>query len=76
MAEKNQVDLDLDDITKKADRLKLRGKDREDYIHKHMVGFGYKAKRTYFQPEDDDEDNGGGFFGRRRRRDDDDDDDV
>ncbi len=75
--EKSKVDMDLEQVTKNADRLKLRGTDREEYIHRHMRGYGYKSRRAYFAPEDEDERTGGGFFGggRKRRRDDEDDED-
>ena len=74
MAEKSPADKDLAATEAAADRLGLKGKDRTEYIHKHMTGFGYKSKRTYFRDDDDDSD-GGGFFGRSRRRNSDDDDD-
>jgi hypothetical protein len=70
----DEATLDLKNVTAAAERLKLKGRDKADYIHKHMVGYGYKANRTYTKPDDDDDNCGGGFFGRRRRDDDDDDD--
>lgn len=72
MADKSEADQDYEHVVTLADRLGLKGRDREDYIHKHMTGFGYKAKRTYHKPEDDDK-RSGGFFGRSRDDDDDDD---
>ena len=57
---------DLTHVTGMADRLKLKGKPRQDYIHKHMVGLGFKPRVTYDPPgagdDDDDEDDGSGFF--------------
>ncbi len=75
MADKDEATLDLESVTKAAERLKLTGKDKAEYIHKHMVGYGYKANRTYSKPDNDDS-SGGGFFGRSRRSNDDDDDDF
>lgn len=72
--EKSKADTDLEAVTAQANRMKLTGKDRERYIHEHMTRYGYKAKRTYYEPEDDDDNSGGGFFGRRRRSEGDDDD--
>jgi len=74
MAEKSQAETDYETVVANAKRLKLTGRDRDDYIHKHMTGYGYKSRRTYFQPEED-ESSGGGFFGNRSRRDRDDEDD-
>jgi hypothetical protein len=72
--DEDEATTDLTSVTKAAERLKLKGREKAEYIHKHMVGFGYKASRTYSKP-DDDESDGGGFFSRRSRRDSDDDDD-
>jgi hypothetical protein len=48
---------DYDYVTKMADRLKLKGKDRETYIHDHMTGLGYKAKVSYAKDDEGDGDN-------------------
>lgn len=72
--EKSDADKDLAAVTAQADRLKLTGKDRSEYIHRHMTGFGYKSRRSYFTPDEDDS-SGGGFFGRGRRTGEDDEDD-
>ena len=72
--DEDEAAIDLKSVTAAAERLKLKGREKAEYIHKHMVGYGYKASRTYSKPDDDDSD-GGGFFGRRRSRDNDDDDD-
>jgi hypothetical protein len=69
--QENTPESDLAAVKAQAKRLGLTGKDREEYIHKHMTGFGYRAKRTYVVPEDSDSRRGSGFFGRS----DDDDDD-
>jgi hypothetical protein len=73
MPEKSAADKDLESVTAAADRLGLKGKDRTEYIHKHMTGYGYRSRRTYYEPDDDDS-GGGGFFGRGRRDRDDDED--
>lgn len=70
----DEATIDLKNVSAAAERLKLKGREKAEYIHKHMVGYGYKANRTYSKPTDDDS-SGGGFFGRSKRRDDDDDDD-
>ena len=74
----NDDDL-MDAVTGMADRLKLKGSERQKYIHEHMTRGGYKAIPNYVKAEEDeDEDKGSGFFGgggrsRRRSRDDDND---
>lgn len=72
--EKDEATMDLEAVTKAAERLGLKGRERGEYIHKHMTGYGYKSKRSYFRDEEDKK-SGGGFFSSSRRRDDDDDDD-
>lgn len=74
--DKDEATLDLEAVNKAADRLKLKGRDRSEYVHKHMTGYGYKSRRSYFRDEDDEGGSGGGFFARKSRRDDDDDDDF
>jgi hypothetical protein len=67
-------------VSRMADRLKLKGRERSKYIHDHMTGFGYRMVPSYVR--DDDEDSGESrFFGgsrgkssRSRRSGDDDDD--
>ena len=67
--DKTDAQKDYDQTAKQADRLKLKGKDRDEYIHRHMRGFGYRMVPSYVHPDDDDdEDEGGGFFKRSRRR--------
>jgi hypothetical protein len=77
MADKDD-DL-LESVTAMADRLKLKGKERSQYIHEHMTRSGYRAIPTYVKDNnDDDDDESTGFFGGKRRsrsRSDDDDDD-
>lgn len=70
------VERDEARIERMMDRLKLKGKDREDYKHDHMTGLGYRARRTYVERDADDEDSGKYRVRRSRRnsRDDDDDD--
>jgi hypothetical protein len=66
---------DLAAVRAAAKRLGLTGKDRDEYIHKHMTGFGYKSRRTYVVAPDSESRRGGGFFGSRNDDDDDDGDD-
>jgi hypothetical protein len=62
---KTQADLDLETVTSQAERIGLEDKDKDDFIHKLMTGFGYKAKRTYYQDEPETGGGGGGgFFSR------------
>ncbi len=56
MADKEDPN-DFETVTKMADRLKLKGKDRDSYIHDHMTGLGYKARVSYGKDDDDDNDN-------------------
>jgi hypothetical protein len=72
--DKDEATVDLESVTKAAERLGLKGRERGEYIHKHMTGYGYKSKRSYFR-EDEKDNRGGGFFSSSRKRDDDDDDD-
>jgi hypothetical protein len=64
-------DGDFESVSKMADRLKLKGKDREDYIHDHMTGLGYKARRTYFKGDDDDDGGKRRSWAGKRQNDDD-----
>lgn len=73
--EPTAVERDMERFSKIADRLKLKGKDRDEYIHDHMTGVGYRSKRTYVEKDDDDEGRTR-YSTRRRRRNDDDDDDL
>jgi hypothetical protein len=73
MPEKDEVTKDYDTVVAQAKRLNLTGADKDDYIHKHMRGYGYKSKRSYFKPKSEGS-SGGGFFGRSTDDDDDDDD--
>lgn len=59
-----------DAVADMADRLKLTGKERTQYIHEHMTRGGYKAVPNYVKndDDDDDEDRGSGFFGSSRSR--------
>lgn len=62
-----QDDL-LDRVTEMADRLKLDGSDRQQYIHEHMTRSGYRAEPHYVkdEPEEGEEESGkGGFFSSR-----------
>jgi hypothetical protein len=75
-------DDDLHDVVSGlADRYKLKGKDRDKFIHEHMTAGGYRAVPNYVpaDKDDDDDDSGPRWVGRSRRsrsrrRDDDDDD--
>jgi hypothetical protein len=59
-------DDDIGTVQKMADRLKLKGKDRDTYIHEHMTGLGYKTKVSYTREEDDDTQ--GNRFGLGKRK--------
>lgn len=75
--DESQAATDHETVGAMADRLKLKGKARDDYIHRHMTRLGHRAVTQYVDRDDDDDDDESGFFGRRRRRsprDDDDDD--
>lgn len=71
----DDVQADHESISGMADRLKLKGRARQDYIHKHMTGLGHKPQVTYTASDDDDDDDSSGFFGRKRNRSSRDDDD-
>ena len=64
-------DDDLQDtVSAMADRLGLKGKERQQYVHEHMTRSGYRAVPTYVlddRDDDDDEDDSGGFFKSSRR---------
>jgi hypothetical protein len=66
-------DDDLQDtVSAMADRLGLKGKERQGYIHEHMTRSGYRAVPTYVlddQDDEDDEEDSGGFFRGSSRRD-------
>jgi hypothetical protein len=70
--QKSQADLDLETVEGQADRIGLEEKDRAEFVHKLMTGFGYKSKRTYYEEEatGGDSGGGGGFFGRKSSSDD------
>lgn len=83
--DKNDEQDDYESVSRTADRLRLKGRDRSRYIDEHMRGFGYRMVPSYVRDDDDDDDGGRGRFrvgGRsrssssrsRRSRDDDDDD--
>lgn len=57
-------------VTGMADRLDLKGKERQTYIHEHMTRSGYRMEPTYVPGGDDDEDDSGsgGFFGSSRNQ--------
>jgi hypothetical protein len=63
---KSQAEADFERVSADADRIGLVDKDKDDFVHKIMTGFGYKAKRTYFQEEATNPEGGGGggFFSR------------
>jgi hypothetical protein len=63
-------DTMYDDVSAMADRLRLKGRERERYIHEHMTRSGYRAVPNYVLDEegDEDEEGEGGFFGGGRRR--------
>lgn len=59
-----------DSVAAMAERMGLKGKERERYIHEHMTRSGYRAVPTYVLDEGDEEDSedDGGFFGSGGRR--------
>jgi hypothetical protein len=58
-----------DKVNEMADRLGLKGRERNTYIHEHMTRGGYRAVPNYVKADDDDDDDhGSGFFGSRSRR--------
>jgi hypothetical protein len=73
--DKPTPETDLADVTARAKRLGLTGEDKAEYIHKHMTGYGYKARRSYVVPKSSDSRRGGGFFGAGGSESDDDEDD-
>lgn len=74
--DESQASSDHVTVSEMADRLKLKGRAREDYIHRHMTRLGHKAVTNYVDKDDDDDDDESGFFRRKRRNRDDDDDDF
>ena len=72
--QKTQAEADFERVSADADRIGLVDKDKDDFVHKIMTGFGYKAKRTYFEEEaaGSSESGGGGFFSRSNSSSDDD----
>jgi len=72
--DKDDGNEDFDSVTRMAQRLKLKGRERERYVDQHMRGLGYRSVPTYVKPDDDDDedDSRGGRFGFRRGREDDD----
>jgi hypothetical protein len=74
-SDKPTPESDLTAVTAQAKRLGLTGEERTEYIHKHMTGYGYKARRTYVVPKDSGSRRGGGFFGAGGSDSDDDEDD-
>lgn len=68
---------DFDTVSRMAQRLKLKGRERDRYIDQHMRGLGYQSVPTYVKADDDDDDDDGGgrygFRGSKGRRGGDDD---
>jgi hypothetical protein len=60
----------FDTVSGMADRLELKGKERQTYVHEHMTRGGYRMEPSYVKgdPDDDDDDGGSGFFGSNRNR--------
>lgn len=73
--EETKAQRDLRRVTENGKRMKLKGRQLQDYVHEHMTGFGYRTKTEYVDP-DDDEDNGKSGFSWRNRNNDDDEDDL
>jgi hypothetical protein len=71
MARDDEEDDTFDRISEMADRLKLSGGKRDNYIHNHMSDLGYKrvTNRESYVPakdDDDDDDRGDRYLGRRK----------
>jgi hypothetical protein len=67
----DEEDDTFETVTMMADRLKLTGSKRENYIHNHMSDLGYKrvTTRESYVPakdDDDDEESSDRYLGRRR----------
>jgi hypothetical protein len=76
--DKDETTADFDHVSDMAARLKLKGRERDKYIHNHMTGLGYQMVPSYIKPDDDDDGGSKFSFGRSRSssrgsRDDDDD---
>lgn len=63
----NDSDQDYESVSKMADRMGLKGRDREKYVHEHMTSLGYSSRRSYYTPEDEDDDGDNDRFGLRKR---------
>lgn len=55
MSSQPTVTEDYEAITTMADRLKLTGSLREEYIHKHMKRLGYRSVIKYVENSPDDD---------------------
>ena len=68
----NEEDTLYDDVSAMADRIGLKGPDKQKYIHEHMTRSGYRAIPTYVRADEDEEDeeddSGSGFFGSGKKR--------
>ena len=68
MAEEREP-TDLETVTAMAERLKLKGKEKSQYIHDHMTGLGYRSEPHYVRDgEEGDGDSGSGRFGFKKNR--------
>jgi hypothetical protein len=59
---------DYGTVAAMADRLGLKGKERNKYIHDHMTGFGYRMVPSYVKDDDDDQEGNSRFFSGSRGR--------
>jgi len=69
--EKDEGNEDFDTVSRMAQRLKLKGRERDRYIDQHMRGLGYRSVPTYVRPDDgddDDEDSGRSRYSFRSSR--------
>ena len=67
----DDVDADLESVSGMADRMGLKDKTRDNYIHRHMTSLGHRPQTSYIpggDDDDDDDDDDGGFFGSSRNR--------
>jgi len=74
MADDEKRDKLIERFSGLADKLGLKGRDRQAYIDDHMKVSGYKAVRSYTPADEDD--NKGRRWGGSKKSDDDDDDDF
>jgi hypothetical protein len=66
--EEEEEDPTFDEVSAMADRLGLKGRDRQSYIDDHMTGLGYDAvqsRSAYVKRQEQEEDQSRGGYGQR-----------